>query len=91
MTVGGEVTAPVLVKKVEPELPEMVSREVFWLFPAVVTKDGRVSNLKLVKGRAGLHSRAAEKAINQWEFKPSTYRGRPVDVKYNLTVRIHPR
>lgn len=91
MAVGGEVTAPILVKRVEPEFPEMVSPEVFWLFSAVVTKDGHISELELVKGRPGLHSRAAETAIRQWQFKPGTYRGRPVAVKYDLSVRIHVR
>ena len=45
MIAGGEVTAPILVKKIEPEFPEMVSHEVFWLFSAVVTKDGHISDL----------------------------------------------
>ena len=91
MAVGGEVTAPILVKKVEPQFPEMVSSEVFWLFSMVVTKEGHISDLELVKGTAGSYSRAAETAIKQWQFKPATYRGRAVDVKYNLSVRMHPR
>ena len=91
MDVGGEVSAPILVKKVEPNFPEMVSKETFWLFSAVVTKDGRIADLKLLKGNPGTYSRAAETAIRQWRFKPGTYRGRAVDVTYNITVRLHPR
>jgi len=56
---------------------------------AIVTNEGQISDLELVKGTAGLHSRAAETAIRQWQFKPGTYRGRAVDVKYNVSVRIH--
>jgi hypothetical protein len=91
MVVGGEVTAPILVSKVTPQFPEMVSTEVFWLFSATVQKDGRVSDLRLVKGPAGSHARAAERAIAQWRFKPGTYRGQAVNVKYNLSVTLHPR
>lgn len=91
MVIGGEVVAPIVVVRVEPEWPEKVTRDTFWLFSAVVTKGGRVKDLKLTMGQPGAHSRAAERANKQWRFKPGTYRGRPVDVKYDLSARVHLR
>ncbi len=62
-----------------------------WVFSAVITKQGIVRDLKLVKGQAGSYSRTAERAILQWRFEPGTYRGRPVDVQYDISVLIHVR
>jgi DNA-binding cell septation regulator SpoVG len=91
MAVGGEVTAPVILKRVKPEWPEQVTRQRFWLFSLVVTKTGRVKDLRLVKGESGIYSKLAERAILKWEFRPSLYHGKPVDVRYNLSVTLHAR
>jgi hypothetical protein len=91
MPVGGEVTAPVVVKRVEPAWPEQVTRQRSWVFSLVVTKRGRVKDLQLVRGEPDLYSELAEEAILKWELKPGTYRGKPVDVHYNLSVTTHVR
>ena len=91
MRVGGDVIAPVLVRRVEPKWPEVVTQQRTWLFSLVVTKDGRVSDLRLVQGEHGSYERLAEEAMRQWKFRPGTYHGTPVDVRYNLSLTIHVR
>ena len=91
MTIGGEVTAPVVIKRVQPKWPEAVARQHQWVFSLVVTRTGLVRDVQLIHGTRGTYARLAEDAIKEWKFKPGTYRGKPVDVRYNLSVTIHVR
>jgi protein TonB len=55
---------------------------------AIVTKEGDVQDVKVLKGLPmGLDAAAAE-AVKKWKFKPATLNGKPVDVYYNLTVNF---
>lgn len=91
MPVGGEVTTPVVVTRVEPKWPEEVTKQRTWLYSLVVTKAGRVKDLQLTQGESGMYSTLIEEALLKWRFKPGTYRGRAVDVRYNITITIHVR
>lgn len=91
MPVGGDVTAPVVVTRVEPKWPEQVTKQRTWLYSLVVTKAGRVKDVRLMQGESGMYSALIEEALLKWRFKPGTYRGRPVDVRYNITITIHVR
>ncbi len=69
-----------LIKKVDPEYPEMAKRmklagvvEV----EATISEAGLVENIKTIKGNP-LLSGAAKRALKQWKFKPIQKQGRSV-------------
>ncbi|MDP9360774.1 MAG: energy transducer TonB [Acidobacteriota bacterium] len=93
--VGGEVTAPVVKHRQEPEFPASARRamgggtNVIIIVRCVISRDGCVRAIQLIKQSPfpELNS-AALTAISQWTFEPGRYRGNPVDVVFNLTVNF---
>jgi len=93
MRVGGEVSAPVVLSRVEPTYEGCAGQKV-WGFPileAVIDETGHVKNLRLLKPVHPCLEAAILPAVRQWRFKPATLGGRPVPVIYNMTVHIHYR
>jgi periplasmic protein TonB len=94
--VGGDVTSPVLLKKVQPRYTSaaMVAKlQGAVVLEAVVKADGSVGALRVQKSldaKLGLDEAAIE-AAKQWAFKPGTRRGQPVDVIVTLVLefRLH--
>jgi TonB family protein len=90
-TVGGGVTPPVLLSKVEPEYTEMARKAK--LAGAVVLyvevgPDGRATNIRIQRPLGmGLDEKAIE-AVQQWRFRPGMKDGRPVTVGATLEVNF---
>lgn len=89
--VGGDVKAPVKVNAPPPQYTEIARKariQGVVIVQAIINKQGRVENVKVLKGLPmGLEDEAV-KAIKQWSFEPATLNGKPVDVYYNLTVNF---
>jgi TonB family protein len=87
--VGGGVTAPVLIRKVEPEYSEEARQahtEGTVMLYVEVTPDGKASNIRVVNPLPnGLNEKAIE-AVRQWEFRPGMKDGRPVTVQANIEL-----
>jgi TonB family protein len=86
------VKAPVLVKKVAPVFPRS-DREYtigVLILEGIVGRDGRVRDVRILKGPANSYARAAIKAIRQWEYRPATLKGKPVDVYLVISVNHVP-
>jgi TonB family protein len=92
--VGGGVTAPVVVYRIDPEYSEEARKARFEgtvLLAAIVRKDGRVDVLNLVRSLGfGLDQNAVD-ALRKWRFRPGTKDGRAVDVWLNIEVSFHIR
>jgi periplasmic protein TonB len=94
--VGGDVSSPILLKKVEPRYTSaaMVAKITgSVVLEAVIKADGTVGPVRVVRSldaRLGL-DQAAIDAAKQWVFKPGTRRGQPVDVIVTLILefRLH--
>ena len=89
--VGGDVTAPVLVSKVEPTYTEE-ARIARYQGTAVLSveigPDGLARNMKILRALGfGLNKKATE-AISRWQFKPSTKDGQPVTVSATIEVNF---
>lgn len=58
----------------------------------VITKDGRVSGVELLRGLDDRLNRSAEEALAKWEFYPATRNGQPVDVDVVVEIpfRLEP-
>ena len=87
--VGGGVSAPVVIYRVEPLYSEEARRAryqgvvVLW---AIVRKDGSLEVLKLVRGLGLGLDESAINALKQWRFRPGMKDGIPVDVALNVEV-----
>jgi periplasmic protein TonB len=93
---GGDVSSPILVKKVEPRYTSaaMVAKITGVVVLEVVIKaDGTVGAVRVAKSldtKLGL-DQAAIDAAKEWTFKPGMRRGQPVDVIVTLILefRLH--
>jgi TonB family protein len=89
--VGGGVTAPSLVSKVEPEYSDaarMAKYQGTVLLKMVVDTDGTAKNIELMRGLGyGLDEKAAQ-AIGLWKFKPGTRDGAPIAVQAQIEVNF---
>ena len=89
--VGGNVKAPVAVKRVDPVYTEVARRariEGIVIVEAVIDRQGNVTNVRVLKSLPFGLDMAALNAIKQWKFTPGTLNGQPVPVYYNLTVNF---
>ncbi len=57
----------------------------------VVRKDGTIDNVEVIKDLPMGLGEAAKEAVEQWRFRPATYRGEPIDVYYTVTVNFRLR
>lgn len=89
--IGGGVSAPLLLFKVEPEYSEEARKAKFQgtvvLF-VVVDEKGNPRELKVVRALGlGLDEKAIE-AVQKWRFKPGVKDGRPVAVAATVEVNF---
>jgi TonB family protein len=89
--VGGGVSAPEILSKVDPEYSEEARKAKFSgtvLLRIVVDAAGRVSEAKVIRGIGlGLDEKAIE-AVNKWKFKPGVKNGAPVPVVASIEVNF---
>jgi len=78
--VGGDIQAPALIHRVEPEYPIVaVNAKVtgMVILEATVDEQGRVTDVKLLRSII-LLDQAAIKAVKQWRYQPLVLNGAPV-------------
>jgi protein TonB len=78
------------ITRIRPEYPAEVMRariEGTVLVQALVGRDGRVKDIKVVKSIPALDL-AAKAAVRQWVFKPAAFKGEPVAVWVAIPVRF---
>ncbi|MBI4458681.1 MAG: energy transducer TonB [Acidobacteria bacterium] len=87
--VGGGVSAPLLVSKVEPEYSEQARKAKYQgtvVLNLVVQRDGSVRDIRVVQPLGlGLDEKAVE-AVRQWRFRPGMKNGTAVDVLATVEV-----
>ena len=91
--VGGDVTAPVALYKVDPVYPASARKDKvggLCIVEAIIDEKGNIMNAKLLHAERDDLGKAAMDAIQLWKFKPATRNGAPVRVIYNLTVAFNP-
>jgi TonB family protein len=82
------VSQGLLIKKVQPVYPlnaKAMRLEGAVDMEAIIDKEGRITNLKVLKGQAVL-ARAATDAVRQWRYKPYYLDGEPVEIQTQITV-----
>jgi TonB family protein len=88
----GDVTKPEIIHKVSPTYPEEARRSGLMgvvVCEAIITAEGDVAAIKIVRTADELFNQPTVDAIKQWKFDPATLHGEPVDVIYILTVKYN--
>jgi TonB family protein len=89
--VGGGVSAPVPLKRVEAKYSEEARRANYQgicLVSVVVDSHGDPQNVHVVRALGmGLDEKALE-AARKWKFKPAMLNGKPVPVRVNIEIRF---
>jgi len=89
--VGGGVTAPALMFKVEPEYSEEARKAKYQgtvLLYIEVDPSGKATNIKVQRSLGlGLDEKAIE-AVKKWKFKPGYKDGKPVTVAASIEVNF---
>jgi TonB family protein len=91
VTVGGDVSRPQLLKKVEPLYTEEARAAKYQgvvVVSVIIEPDGTADNIQVVKSLGlGLDEKAIE-AVQQWLFKPGTKNGVAVPVAATIEVNF---
>ena len=89
LPVGGPVSAPVLIRRVEPVVSEGARRGIAAGTPvvivAVISKDGEVTLPRIVRSNPALDA-AVLAAVRQWRYRPALKDGKPVAAYLTITV-----
>lgn len=86
--IGGKVQSGHLIHRVAPEYPPLAQQAHIQgtvELQAVVGKNGRIAELRVVSGNPLLVP-AAMKAVKQWKYSPTSLNGQPVEVETSITV-----
>jgi protein TonB len=86
--VGGDISTPRLVERVNPEYPEIAMQaqiEGVVILEAVVDGRGRVESVKVLRGQPLLND-AAVAAVRDWRYQPLRLNGQPTPFVLTVTV-----
>jgi protein TonB len=87
---GGNVIPPKLIYEPKPEYPQlarMARIEGAVELEAVISKDGTIEELKVLRGHP-LLVKAALEAVRQWRYQPTLLNGEPIEVLTEITVNF---
>jgi TonB family protein len=92
MSVGGGVTAPLVIHSVEPEFTDDARRANYQgsvSMKLIVDSQGNPQDVRLVSHLGmGLDEKAIE-AVKQYKFRAAMYQGHPVSVQIVIEVDFH--
>ena len=90
LNISQGVTQGLLIRRVQPVYPpQALAMRVQGSvqLQATISKDGNITNLKVMSGQAVL-SRAAVEAVRQWKYKPYFLDGQPVEIQTQITFNF---
>jgi TonB family protein len=85
-SIGGDVSPPKLVHKVEPGHAKGSGAVVIEM---VVSSKGVPRDLKVIESLGTDLDRSALAAVDQWRFEPARKKDKPVAVKVTVEIRFH--
>jgi periplasmic protein TonB len=92
MSVGGGVSAPQLIRSVDPDFTDDARRANYQgtvSIELIVDSSGNPQDIRIVHHLGmGLDQKAIE-AVRQYKFRPAMYQGRPVSVQMVINVDFH--
>ena len=89
MRVGAGVTEPVELSHQMPDWRSLEHlRPGVAMFEAVVSAEGVVTSVRVLRSQSRQLDALLMQAIRQWRYKPATYKGQPVSVYLTITVNL---
>jgi protein TonB len=88
---GVDIDPPVILHRVEPRYTDAALKIRFQgavVLSLLIDTDGRVADVSVLDPQPFGLTESAVTAVQQWRFQPCTFDGRPVSVRYTLTVRF---
>jgi len=89
LPVGGPVSAPILIRRVDPNVSDEARRRIVGGSPvvivAVISETGEVTQPRIVKSNPALDE-AALRAVRRWRYRPALKDGKPVPAYLTITV-----
>jgi protein TonB len=79
-----------IIRRVQPAYPPLAKTariEGAVLLEAIISRSGRIENLRVISGHPMLAT-AAKEAVAQWQFRPYVLNGSPVEVLTQITVNF---
>lgn len=92
--IGGQLTAPALMKRVEPTYPDVAAAlhlTGIVILEAVVGTDGCVESVTVLRSRHPLLDKAAVAALKQWRYSPLVLNGLPTPFVLTVTFTFSTR
>jgi periplasmic protein TonB len=89
--IGGQVSAPALVKRVEPVYPILAQHAAIdgiVILDAIIDEQGRVQSLKVLRGHPIL-AKAAMEAVEQWQYEPLRLNGTATPFQLTVSLWFH--
>jgi protein TonB len=86
--IGGQLTAPALLKRVEPTYPDIAANAQVTgvvILEASVGTDGCVQSVKVLRSRHPLLDHASVEALKQWQYTPLVLNGEPTPFVLTVT------
>ena len=90
VVVGTGVAEANLIRQVQPVYPRLAIQtrvQGTVEFHAIISKEGTIEDLQLVRGHP-LLVKAARDAVMQWRYRPTLLNGRPVEVATDILVNF---
>ena len=88
--VGGQISVPALVKRVEPDYPELAASAQLTgivILEATVGTDGCVSSVRVLRSRHPFLDRASIDALKEWRYSPLLLNG--IETPFVVTVTFN--
>lgn len=88
LRIGGSVQAARIIRRVQPEYPDIARKERLQgtvTLHAIIGKDGQISRLVVLHGYCSL-AQASVQAVSQWRYTPTLPLGQPVEVDTTIDV-----
>jgi len=89
LPVGGDVKAPVVLRRVQPFYPKLALTARMngsVIVECIIDKTGRVRDERVLRSTSTLFDQSALDAVQQWQFAPGSLHGKAVDTIFDLTV-----
>ena len=90
--VGGQITQPQLVKRIEPEYPALAVKahiQGIVILEATVNEDGDVTDVRLLRSANPLLDKEAIAAVRQWRYSPIVLNGTRVPFILSVSLSFY--
>jgi protein TonB len=90
-TPGGDVSAPVLLHRVEPGYPEILRKtgmSATVVVKCVIDRNGHIRDAEIITPAMQPFNDAVLEALRQWRYKPGAMRGAAVDTYLHVSVHF---